>query len=246
MATIAAHGRRADPAAPASLVGMALASDAATDQDLGFFGEAALWLMEGLREPGAGIAIAIENLFPPIPSEVILPLAGFASSQGTLNLWLVLVWTVAGSLVGALALYGLGRLLGHDRMVRIANWLPLVDGDDIDKTVAWFQKHGPKAVFFGRFLPIFRSLISIPAGIEKMPLRVFVPLTFLGSAIWNSVFVVLGYVLGEQWHLVEPYVDLLQWVVIGAVLIAIALFVVLRLRRNRRRAREAAAAVAAE
>lgn len=210
-------------------------------ESYGVIGDAAVWLMEHLREPGAGVAIAVENLFPPIPSEVILPLAGFTASVGTLELWLVLVWTTAGSVLGALALYGLGAWLGHARMVRIANWLPLVDGDDVDKTVAWFARHGGKAVFFGRFLPIFRSMISIPAGIERMHLGKFLVLTLLGSAIWNTVFVLLGYFLGEQWHLVEPYADAFQYAVIGAVVLVIALFVILRLRRNRRRAREAAA-----
>lgn len=204
-------------------------------EDLGFIGNPVRDLMEAIGEPGAGIAIAIENLFPPIPSEVILPLAGFFASPqlGTLNVWLVILWTTIGSVVGALALYGIGAWLGHDRMVWLAEKLPLVDGPDVEKTVAWFHRHGKRAVFFGRFIPIFRSLISIPAGIERMPLPVFALLTLAGSGIWNTLFVFLGYFLGEQYHLVEQYTDVLQYIVIALVLIAVAWFVIVRVRKYR-------------
>src|SRR5690606_31167872 len=117
---------------------------------------------------GAGLAIALENLFPPLPSEVILPLAGFAAAQGTLGLIEVLIWTTAGSVAGALALYGIGAWLGRRRMYAIAERMPLIKVADVERTEAWFGRHGSKAVFFGRMIPIFRSLISIPAGIERM------------------------------------------------------------------------------
>lgn len=192
-------------------------------------------LMETLGAPGAGLAVAIENLFPPIPSEVILPLAGFAASRGDLDLVAAIVFTTLGSLVGALALYGLGAWLGRDRMRRLAVHLPLIDVEDVDKTESWFLRHGTKAVFFGRMLPLFRSFISIPAGIERMPLWKFALLTTAGSLIWNTAFILAGFWLGEKWHLVEPYADVLQWVVIAAVLAAMAWFVIGRLRRHRQR-----------
>src|SRR6187431_3355355 len=107
-------------------------------------------LMEALGGPGAGLAIALENLFPPLPSEIILPLAGFAASQGKLGLVEVLIWTTAGSVIGALALYAIGAVLGRDRMRRLAERVPLVHVEDVDRVEAWFQKHGSKAVFFGR------------------------------------------------------------------------------------------------
>ncbi len=133
--------------------------------------------MERLGAPGAGLLIALENIFPPLPSEVILPLAGFTASRGDFQLWQALFWTTAGSVLGALALYAIGAALGLQRTVAIAARIPLIETSDIDKTVLWFQRHGPKAVFFGRMLPIFRSLISIPAGIERMPLPTFLALT---------------------------------------------------------------------
>jgi membrane protein DedA with SNARE-associated domain len=155
--------------------------------------------MDRLGAPGAGLAIALENLFPPLPSEVILPLSGFTASRGKMQLLDVLVWTTLGSVIGALALYGVGALLGRERTLAIAGKLPLIKISDIEKTEAFFQRHGGKTVFFGRMIPIFRSLISIPAGVERMPLIKFTLLTTAGSAIWNTLFVMAGYLLGEQW-----------------------------------------------
>ncbi|MFE6718369.1 DedA family protein [Streptomyces albidoflavus] len=188
-------------------------------------------LMESLGAPGAGIAIALENLFPPIPSEVILPLAGFTAATGQMNLVAVLIWTTVGSVVGALALYWVGALLGRDRTVAIAAKIPLLKVADIEKTEAWFNKHGTKAVFFGRMLPIFRSLISVPAGIERMPLPVFLGLTTLGSAIWNTLFVMAGYLLGDNWESVTEYVSVYSKVVLAVAALAVLIFLGVRVFR---------------
>ena len=193
----------------------------------------AVSLMETLGAPGAGLAIALENLFPPLPSEVILPLAGFTASRGSFTLMEALVWTTLGSVVGAVMLYGLGAWLGRGRLRRIVEWLPLVRTSDLDRTEAWFERHGSKAVFFGRMIPIFRSLISVPAGIERMPLLRFTLLTTAGSAIWNTVFVLAGHSLGENWHVVELYADVFQKVVIGCVMIGLVTYLVFRLRGRR-------------
>jgi membrane protein DedA with SNARE-associated domain len=187
-------------------------------------------LMEALGPFGAGLAIALENVFPPLPSELILPLAGFTASQGTFSLTAALLWTTAGSLAGALLLYWLGAAFGRQRMHAVWDRLPLVDEDDLERTEAWFERHGRKAVFFGRMVPIFRSLISVPAGVERMPLWLFVLLTLAGSAIWNTVFVLAGYLLGEQWYRVEPIAGTVQYVVIGLVVAAAAFWVVRRVR----------------
>lgn len=194
----------------------------------------AVQLMETLGAPGAGIAIALENLFPPIPSEVILPLAGFAASRGTFPVWQAILFTTIGSLAGAMLLYGIGAALGRERMRRIAAKLPLIKVEDVDRTETWFQKHGPKTVFFGRMIPIFRSLISIPAGIERMPIPLFLALSGAGSLIWNTLFVTLGYVLGDNWHLVEQYAGIFSKIVLVAVVALIAIFVIRRLRERRR------------
>lgn len=188
-------------------------------------------LMESLGAPGAGIAIALENLFPPIPSEVILPLAGFTAATGQMNLVAVLIWTTIGSVVGAVALYWVGALLGRDRTVAIAAKIPLLKVADIEKTEAWFNKHGTKAVFFGRMLPIFRSLISVPAGIERMPLPIFLGLTTLGSAIWNTLFVMAGYLLGDNWETVTEYVSVYSKVVLAVAALAVLIFLGVRVFR---------------
>ena len=193
-------------------------------------------LMDLIGAPGAGVAIALENLFPPLPSEVILPMAGLAAARGSFTLFEALFWTTAGSVVGAFALYGIGAVLGLDRLRALVKRLPLLHVDDVDRTVAWFGRHGGKAVFFGRMLPIFRSLISIPAGVVLMPLWRFGLLTLAGSLIWNSVFVLSGFFLGEQWHIVEEYAGILQYVVIAAAAAALVWFTVTRVRQLRARA----------
>ncbi|WP_454119476.1 DedA family protein [Microbacterium lacticum] len=192
-------------------------------------------LMDVIGAPGAGLAIALENLFPPLPSEMILPMAGLAAARGSFTLFEALFWTTAGSVVGASALYALGAWLGLDRLRRIVRRMPLLEVDDVDRTVAWFSRHGGKAVFFGRMLPIFRSLISIPAGVVRMPIWRFGLLTLAGSLVWNSVFVLSGYLLGEQWHIVEEYAGVLEYVVIAAAAAALVWFTVARVRRLRGR-----------
>jgi len=195
-------------------------------------------LMEIIGPAGAGAAIALENLFPPLPSEVVLPMAGLTASRGSFTLAEALIWTTLGSVVGAFVLYGIGAWLGAARLRRIAEWMPLMKGDDVDRTVAWFEKHGWAAVFFGRMIPIFRSLISIPAGVSRMPLWKFGLLTAAGSAVWNTIFVMAGYLLGENWHVIEQYADILQYVVIAAAVAAIVWFLVVRIRAVVRERRE--------
>ncbi|MGW8981404.1 DedA family protein [Streptomyces parvus] len=187
-------------------------------------------LVDTLGGPGAGLAIALENLFPPLPSEVILPLTGFAAGQGVLTLASALFWTTLGSVVGAVVLYWLGMLVGRDRLHAIWAKLPLVKASDLERTEQWFARHGTKAVFLGRMVPIFRSLISVPAGVERMALPTFVLLTTLGSLIWNSVLVLAGYWLGDQWEVVETYVGLLSKAVVVLVAVALAAYVAVRLR----------------
>ncbi|QEV18250.1 DedA family protein [Streptomyces alboniger] len=191
-------------------------------------------LVDTLGGPGAGLAIALENLFPPLPSEVILPLTGFAAGQGVISLFSALFWTTLGSVVGAAALYRIGVLFGRERVHALWGKLPLVKASDLERTEAWFAKHGTKAVLLGRMVPIFRSLISVPAGVERMRLPVFLALTTLGSLIWNSVLVLAGYWLGDQWDAVETYVGLLSKAVLVLVVVAVAAYVVVRVRsRNR-------------
>lgn len=144
-----------------------------------------------------------------------------------------IAWATIGSVVGALALYWVGRAFGHERISRWAGKLPLVDPDDVDRTAEWFGRHGRKAVFFGRMIPIFRSLISIPAGVERMSQSWFLLLTMAGSLIWNTVFVLLGFWVGENYSVIEEYAGWFQRVVIVLVIAAVAWWIVRRVRRNR-------------
>jgi len=216
--------------------------DIADGSQLTGFADWAVGVMETLGAPGAGLVIAIENLFPPLPSEVILPLAGFTASRGSFGLVEAILFTTLGSIVGAWALYALGAWLGRARVRAIVDKLPLMSADDFDKTEVWFGKHGTKAVFFGRMVPLFRSFISLPAGVERMNPLAFTALTAAGSLIWNSIFVIAGFYLGENWHVVEEYAGVFQKIVIVVVVALVAWFVVARVRSIRSRKREAAPA----
>ena len=188
-------------------------------------------LMGALGAPGVGIAIALESIFPPLPSEVFLPLAGFAAARGEMSIVAAVAWSTAGSLTGALALYGLGTWLGLARLRAIADRIPLVSGDDVDKADAWFHRYGTWAVFFGRMVPMVRSLVSIPAGTTCMPLVRFALLTTAGSLIWNSVFVVAGYLLGANWGVVERNASVVSSVLLVLAGCALVWFVVRRVSR---------------
>ena len=189
-------------------------------------------VMNKIGEPGVALIVALENLFPPIPSEAVLPLAGFSASKGELSLVLVIVWATVGSVVGAVILYYIGAALGRERVREWAKKIPLMKVSDVDKTEKWFLKYQNKTVFWGRMLPIFRSLISIPAGIEKMPIKKFIPYTVLGSLIWNSALVGAGYALGERWEKVEQYAGTLQNVVIVLVVLGAGWFVYSKLKKK--------------
>lgn len=209
------------------------------DQLGGFAGLAAgliNTLSQALGGPGAAIANGLDSIFPFLPSEVILPLVGVSVSQGHLTFVGAILWTTLGSAVGGLIMYYIGALLGRERTRAIFIKIPLVKTEDIDKTEAWFAKHGTKAVFFGRMLPLFRGLISIPAGIERMSLGVFIIYTTLGSLIWNTAFLVAGYLLGENWYLAEQYFAPVSIGIGVLVVLAIAYFVVSRLLQRKRAA----------
>jgi membrane protein DedA with SNARE-associated domain len=195
-------------------------------------------LVDAWGGPGAGLAVALENLFPPLPSEVILPLTGFAAGQGVLSLVSALFWTTLGSVAGAVALYWIGAVFGRERMYALWARLPLVKVSDLVRTEEWFARHGTKAVLLGRMVPVFRSLVSVPAGLERMPMPVFIMLTALGSLVWNSVLVMAGYWLGDRWDAVETYVGYLSKGVLVLVVLALCCYLV---ARSRGRAKAAAA-----
>ena len=201
----------------------------------GIFERWAVGLIELLGGAGVAVVIALENLFPPVPSELILPLAGFAASRGVLSLTEAIVWATGGSVVGALTLYALGAVTGRQRMIRIAEVLPLVDVGDIVRAEQWFERHGSRAVLLGRMIPLVRSLVSIPAGVERMPLGAFVGYTVAGSLLWNAALIGAGYVLAARWTLVAAYVSTYSKVILVAGTTLIAVVATRRIIARRRR-----------
>ena len=192
-------------------------------------------VMDALGEIGVGVLVLSENVFPPIPSEVVLPLAGYLASRGRMDLTLVVVAATVGSVLGALLLYEAGSRTGRVRLRRFIDWMPLLEGEDLDKAESWFARHGQASVLLGRCIPVVRSLISVPAGFAEMPRWRFLVLTAIGSGAWNAVFVGTGYALGEQFDEIERYSGWLN----TAVYAALAVLLVLGLRRALRRRRAA-------
>jgi membrane protein DedA with SNARE-associated domain len=193
-------------------------------------------VIEALGYPGLTALVALESVFPPIPSEIILPLAGFLTGQGRFSFVLVMIATTLGSVLGALLLYGIGAAIGPRRVRRLVEnygrWA-LLTPDDLTRAENWFDRYGPIAVFTGRLVPIVRSLISVPAGYRRMPLVQFVLLTATGSALWNGALVALGWIFGENWHVIERFVGWLQYIVIAVAALLVLRFVLVRLRARR-------------
>ena len=193
-------------------------------------------VVETLGYPGLTVLVALENVFPPIPSEIILPLAGFLTGQNRFSFLPVLIATTMGSIIGALVLYAVGFAVGQRRVNRFVErygqWA-LLTPEDLTRAEDWFDRYGPIAVFTGRLLPVVRSLVSIPAGYRRMPLAQFLLLTGLGSTLWNGTLVALGWALGENWHIIEEYVGWLQYVVVAIVAFLVLRFVWQRLRARR-------------
>ncbi len=193
-------------------------------------------VIEVLGEWGVGLLTLIETVFPPLPSEVVLPLAGYLRSTRDLNLVLLFVASTLGAYLGALTLYWFGAALGLERSIRALSKLPLVDRSDFETAAEWFSRHGRSAVLFGRLIPGVRSLISLPAGAARMSLPLFSVFTIAGSAIWNGLLIGLGAALGTQYELVDQYSRYLNYIVIAALAGFIAWLIVRRLRRTNERA----------
>ena len=189
--------------------------------------------VDALGEWGEGLFTLTETVFPPIPSEVILPLAGFLTRQGTMNLALVLVTSTLGAYLGALLLYWLGARLGLERSIRWLSRLPLMDREDFEKAAGWFSRYGRSAVFVGRLLPGVRSLISLPAGAQRMHLGTFSAFTVAGSGLWNGLLIGLGAMLGAQYRLIDEYSRFLNFAVYSALALVVGSLIVRGFRRRR-------------
>lgn len=185
--------------------------------------------MDRLGLAGVTLMMFLENVFPPIPSELIMPMAGFSSAMGDMNIVAVIIAGTLGSVLGALPLYYLGTMFDEQHLYKLAEKYGkylLIKPSDITNATHWFNKHGKAVVFFGRMIPAIRSLISIPAGMNRMPILPFLVLTTLGSAIWTTLLAYAGYVLGANYEQVAEFIaPISQGVAVVAVLVvAVAVF----------------------
>jgi membrane protein DedA with SNARE-associated domain len=175
--------------------------------------------------------IVLENVFPPIPSEAILPLAGFLAGEGRFWLPAVILAATLGAVAGGLILYYVAYVIGEQRIRRLIDrygkWFA-VSGADLDKANDWFDRHGTKAVMLCRMMPIVRSLVSLPAGLRRMQLAPFIIYTAIGSGLWNSLLIVLGWWLGDNWEKVGNVMDYIEYPIYAAVVIGLVWFVVKR------------------
>ena len=194
-------------------------------------------VIEQLGYLGVALLVVLENVFPPIPSEIVLPFAGFVAQQGSDSVVLMILAATVGSVVGALIMYWIAAIIGDERLHaftrRFGKWVQIREAD-LTRAEEWFDRHAMSAVLVGRCVPLIRSVVSIPAGFRRMKLIPYIAYTFLGSLVWNIALVGAGAVLGENWERVEPVVATFQWIVIVVILAGIArlAYVVVQRRRT--------------
>jgi len=201
-------------------------------------GDLAAWVQDVIEQLGAlGVALLVilENVFPPIPSEIVLPFAGFVAQRGDGSVSVMILAATVGAVIGALVLYAIAALIGQVRLAafieRFGRWFG-VKPTDLARAEAWFDRHAVAAVLLGRCVPLIRSVVSIPAGFRRMRLVPFIVYTAMGSAVWNTALVGAGAVLGNQWDNVEPYVAVLQYVVIAVIVLFVVRFALKKLRNR--------------
>ena len=194
-------------------------------------------VIEQLGYLGVALLVVLENVFPPIPSEIVLPFAGFVAQQGSDSVVLMILAATVGSVIGALIMYWIAAIIGDERLHaftrRFGKWVQIREAD-LTRAEEWFDRHAMSAVLVGRCVPLIRSVVSIPAGFRRMKLIPYIAYTFFGSLVWNIALVGAGAVLGENWERVEPVVATFQWIVIVVILAGLArvAYVVVQRRRT--------------
>lgn len=203
---------------------------------LGDLSEWVTTVIETLGYPGVAFLVALESVFPPIPSEIVLPLAGFVAGRGDASFLGMVGAATAGSVIGAWILYGLAAAIGPVRLRTLINrygrWFG-VKIADLERAEAWFDRRSTAAVFLGRCVPLIRSIVSVPAGFRRMPIVRFTLATALGSALWNLALIGAGALLGERWEQTGEVVGIIQWIVIMAILVLVGWFIWRRILRPR-------------
>jgi membrane protein DedA with SNARE-associated domain len=178
--------------------------------------------------PGIALVMFLENVFPPIPSEVIMPFGGFLAAKGDFNFFLVWIAGTIGSVAGAVVLYYIGLFAGdvviRRFLRRYGRWIGISEGD-YDRSLGFFRKYGEWIVLFGRVIPLVRSLVSIPAGAERMPVAKFMIYTIIGSAVWSGALALAGYLLGDRWEEIIEFIEQYQDIVVVGLILLVVLFV---------------------
>ena len=186
----------------------------------------ATWVQDVIEQLGyLGVALLVvaENVFPPIPSEVVLPFAGFVAQRGSESVVLMILAATVGSVGGALIMYWIAAIIGDERLHaftrRFGKWVQIREVD-LTRAEEWFDRHATSAVLLGRCVPLIRSVVSIPAGFRRMKLVPYIAYTFMGSLVWNILLIGAGALLGDNWERVGSYVGVFQWVVFALVVAA--------------------------
>ena len=194
------------------------------------FSSLATWVqdvIEQLGYLGVALLVVLENIFPPIPSEIVLPFAGFVAQQGSDSVVLMILAATVGSVIGALIMYWIAAIIGDERLHaftrKCGKWVQIREAD-LTRAEEWFDRHAMSAVLVGRCVPLIRSVVSIPAGFRRMKLIPYIAYTFLGSLVWNILLVGAGALLGENWERVGSYVGVFQWIVIALVAVVVVRF----------------------
>lgn len=193
--------------------------------------------MEEYGYIGIALIIALENVFPPIPSEIVLPFGGFMTTNSSLTVIGVIIAATIGSVAGAVILYGIGRALDVARLEKIIDrWghILRIKKEDVHRAEAWFDKYGYWTVLFCRMIPLVRSLISIPAGMSNMKFGLFLLFTTIGTVIWNTVLVTVGAALGENWHSITNFMDIYSNIAYAVIAIAGIGMIIWFVRRNKK------------
>lgn len=185
---------------------------------LSHIGEFVVKTIDFLGYPGITVLMALESMIFPMPSELVMPFAGFLAVDGKMSFWLIILFSSIGSIIGSLISYYIGYYGGNKFILKFGKYF-LLDVTDLEKTERWFHRRGERTIFISRFVPIVRHLISIPAGIGKMDMKKFCFYTIIGATIWNSILAYAGYILGKNWNLVRHYSEYASMV--AAVLIVL-------------------------
>lgn len=199
---------------------------------LGSLGKFAIKTMEFLGYPGVLLLMTLESMIFPMPSELVMPFAGFLVTQGKMNFALVILFSSLGSLLGSLISYYLGYFGGNQFVVRLGKYF-LLDVTDLEKTESWFRRRGEKTILISRFIPVVRHLISIPAGIGKMDLKSFCFYTVVGATLWNGFLAYCGFLLGKNWHLLREYSEKIS-LLLAALLLLAGVYFFMRHYRNKK------------